>query len=207
VRAVAVVVAAMWVSTAMAAGQVRETWNPPEARHEAAHAGKHSGPAHALHARSGSAHHATHEDHGHGAKPATKAKARRKAVVAVKKNSGGHKTLGSGAHRATVTHSDPHSAGKTHSPARHAAPHSSATHASTQHAHQARTGAVAHPAQLQARATSARSPAASTPERAKPAAALPVPHREPVVQTPSTPAAQPQNPATAPSQSLPPILH
>jgi hypothetical protein len=200
-RVVAVLIAAMWLSTAVAAGQGREVWNPPEARQGKGHAGKHGGQAHG---RGGSGHHVTHRDRGHAGKPAIHAKSKDAAASAVKSGHG-HAKPGSGARRASLTHSDPrsHKARSSAPTARHAGPHASATRAGAQHAHQVHAG-TAHSTRQQAPAHSA---AASVPERAKPAAALPVPDQKPAIQASSAPAAQPLQPAIAQPQALPPILH
>lgn len=206
-RAVAVLVAAMWVSTAaVAAGQVKEVWNPPEARHVSLHAGKQGGQAHTArtaHARHSGAQAVAHGDHGHGGK------------------AGHHATVKT---HALARHVQPAMT------ARHAGSHASAAHASAQHAHRAhavaahstRQAALANPAHSAHVRASTGSMAKHA--RTKPAVAHPAPRPRLMVQAAPAAAATPQHAAmpqsiqpmqqtqstqpmqSTPSQSMPPIL-
>jgi hypothetical protein len=213
VRTVAVLVAAMWFSTAMAAGQGGMVWNSPDAPPETVHAGMQGGHAHA-HAATG--HHAAHGDRGHGGKSAIHAKSKGVAAAsAVKqavKHGRAHAPSGAGVRRVSAAHGDPRSH-KAHSPAstaRHASA-ISATKAGAQHAHHAHTGTT----HLTRHKAPAHSLAANSPRHAKPAAALPAPDHAVAAQTPAPqtdqpqpqPQPQPQAPAVDQPQALPPILH
>ncbi|MFC5427507.1 hypothetical protein ACFPTO_01590 [Paraburkholderia denitrificans] len=200
-RAVAVWVAAMWVSTAaVAAGQVKEVWNPPEARHVSLRAGTHGAQAHTAHAvsavyaRHSGAQAVAHGERGHGAKAG---------------------------HRATVkTHALARHA-QPATTARHAASHASAAHASAQHAHRAhavaahstRQAALASPAHSAHAHASTASMAKHA--RTKPAVAHPAPRPKLMVQAQPAAAATAQHAAMPQSiqpmqqtqpQSLPPML-